>query len=84
MLPEDLDEEVLCKYCRKTVRFRDMEDWLKLSDITEDMESNPEYFCSFECLKAWANQSEVVSLARMGEKIRDRQWLKEEKEMQKK
>jgi len=76
---EWLDEKISCEYCEKEVKVRDMEDWLKLSDVSRDMTSNPLYFCGYPCLKAWVNESEAMNLAREEQQIKDRQWQEQEK-----
>ncbi len=76
---EWLDEVISCEYCAKEVRVRDMKNWIKLAEVSEDMESNPMYFCSDAHLRNWINENECMSLIRRAAIAQDRQWRQQEK-----
>ena len=74
------DEKVSCEYCEKTVKLGNMKNWLRLSDVSGDMENNSVYFCGLVCLNAWTDEKEDIILARAYAQIRDKLWLMEEDE----
>ncbi len=79
---EWLDKKISCEYCGKEAKLTSVKYWLKLSEVTQDVEIGPVYFCSYTCLKAWISRvHESIAFALFEARMRDKLWLDEEKRM---
>jgi hypothetical protein len=72
----------LCEYCGKEAKLGYVEDWLKLSEVTQKMEGSPVFFCGYTCLKVWISRVRgSLAFPLFEARMRDKSWLEEEKRM---